>query len=91
MIKDTNVWKHLDLINLFLSSKIGCLQFPKCIFLAQEKRSDHVLDKWRDILNQRTDSDGHGLSYLYTICVLLWRNRFLKKIKLNFMAYIDQR
>ena len=45
----------------------------------------------RDILNQRTDSDGHGLSYLYTICVLLWRNRFLKKIKFNFMAYIDQK
>ena len=42
----------------------------------------------RDILNQRTDSESQGLSYLYTVCLSLWINRFLKKIKFIFMAYI---
>ena len=34
----------------------------------------------RDIFNQRTDSESQGLSYLFIICISLWKNSFMKKL-----------
>jgi hypothetical protein len=43
----------------------------------------------RDIFNQRTDSESQGLSYLFIICISLWKNSFMKKKLTSFLCRIS--